>query len=424
MRTIWTIARNDLRQILNERGIWINLVVIPLVLAYVIGLANGSAGAGSSDAPRAATVVIDVVDHDNSAASMALIAAIQATNPNYLLCPLQNSDDDACELGDAPLDAALIETRLREQTSVAYIEIPQGYGETIAAGEQARIIYRSNENSIAPSFVLQGLQAAIQRTGALEIASQVGSTAALETPGLRLDGATETALVDAIRQRASDLLNAQPPLVNVVIPADSGASARQGGGGFSQSVPGTATMYVMFAIFPAAVALLTERKQWTLQRLVTMPVTRAQILGGKLLARFIIGMIQYGIVFTFGYLLGVRYGNDPIALLLTMAAFVLCITALTLALTTLLRNESQANAITLLLAITLAPLGGAWWSLEIVPSWMRSLGHISPVAWAMDSYTELIFFDGRLMDVLPYIGVLLAMMAVFFAFGVARFKYE
>jgi hypothetical protein len=36
----------------------------------------------------------------------------------------------------------------------------------------------------------------------------------------------------------------------------------------------------------------------------------------------------------------------------------------------------------------------------------------------------LIFFGGRLVDVLPYIGVLLGMMAVFFAFGVARFKYE
>jgi ABC-2 type transport system permease protein len=424
MQTIWTIARNDLRQLFRERGIWINLVVIPLILAYVIGLANGSAGGGSDDTPTAETVVIDVVDLDNSAASSELIAAVQATNPNYLLCPLANTDADACDLGGTTLNAALVETRLREQTSVAYLEIPPGYGAAVSAGEQAEIIYRSNENSIAPSFVLQGIQAAIQRVGALEIASRVGGAAALDTPGLRLDADGQAALVGAIRQRADDLLSAQPPLANIVIPTDSGASARQGGGGFSQSVPGMATMYVMFAVFPAAVALLTERKQWTLQRLVTMPVTRAQILGGKLLARFILGMIQYGIVFAFGYMLGVRYGSDPIAIVLTMAAFVLCITALTLALTTLLKNESQASAITLLLSITLAPLGGAWWPLEIVPSWMQTLGHVSPVAWAMDSYTELIFFGGRLVDVLPYIGVLLGMMAVFFAFGVARFKYE
>jgi ABC-2 type transport system permease protein len=424
MQTIWAIALNDLRQLFRERGIWINLVVIPLILSYVIGLANGSANVGDTNVPTAETIVIDVVDMDNTAESAALVAAVGETNPNYLLCPLANTDDDRCQLDGSALDAALVETRLREQTSVAYLEIPQGYGVALAAGEQAQIVYRSNENSIAPSFVLQGIQAAIQRVGALDIAARVGGAAALDTPGLRLDADGQAALVDAIRQRASDILSAQPPLATVVIPTDSGASTRQGGGGFSQSVPGMATMYVMFAVFPAAVALLTERKQWTLQRLVTMPITRAQILGGKLLARFIIGMIQYGIVFAFGYLLGVRYGSDPLAIVLTMAAFVLCVTALTLALTTLLKNESQANAITLLLSITLAPLGGAWWPLEIVPSWMRTLGHISPVAWAMDSYTELIFFGGRLVDVLPYIGVLLAMMMVFFAFGVARFKYE
>jgi ABC-2 type transport system permease protein len=107
-----------------------------------------------------------------------------------------------------------------------------------------------------------------------------------------------------------------------------------------------------------------------------------------------------------------------------MVVFTLCITALTLALATLLRSEAQAGAITLLLTLTLAPLGGAWWPLEIVPDWMQTLGHVSPVAWAMDSYSSLIFFGGTLMNVLPYIGVLAAMAAIFFAFGVARFRIE
>jgi ABC-2 type transport system permease protein len=185
-----------------------------------------------------------------------------------------------------------------------------------------------------------------------------------------------------------------------------------------------ASMYVMFAVFPAVTAILLERKQWTLQRLTTMPVSRAQILGGKLLARFIVGMIQYVIVFAFGAVLGVQYGNDLLALILIMISFVLCITALTLALTTLIKNIQQANGITLFLTLTLAPLGGAWWSLEIVPAFMKTLGHISPVAWAMDGYTSLLFFGGNLSTVLPSIGVLLGLAAVFFTFGVFRFKFD
>ncbi len=51
-------------------------------------------------------------------------------------------------------------------------------------------------------------------------------------------------------------------------------------------------------------------------------------------------------------------------------------------------------------------------------------GHISPVAWAMDAYTELIFFGGSLATVLVPVGILLAMAAVFFTVGALRFRYE
>ncbi|MBE0688501.1 MAG: ABC transporter permease, partial [Anaerolineae bacterium] len=268
------------------------------------------------------------------------------------------------------------------------------------------------------------VQATVQRFGAAIVASQVGTEVAAGAPGLTLDDAERAQFAADIRERAQRILSEQPPVVNAVTGSAQQSADSPSTGGFSQSVPGIASMYVMFAVFPAAVALMTERKQGTLQRMITLPLTRVQLLGGKLLARFLLGMIQYAIVFIFGYFLGVRYGSDPIALGLTMVVFTLCITALTLALSTLLKNENQAGAITLLLTLTLAPLGGAWWPLEIVPEWMRTLGHISPVAWAMDSYSSLINYAGTLADVLPYIGVLAAMAVIFFLFGIVRFRVE
>ena len=75
-------------------------------------------------------------------------------------------------------------------------------------------------------------------------------------------------------------------------------------------------------------------------------------------------------------------------------------------------------------SLTLTPLGGAWWPMMIVPDWMRIVGHISPVAWAMDAYTELIFFGGSMQTVLVPVAVLLGMAVVFFAVGALRFRYE
>lgn len=422
MRKIIDIAINDLRIVFRERGIWINLLVIPIILSVVIGLANG-AGASSDTASTGPSILIDVIDEDSSPLSGQFLDELRAANANFVLCPLDNNNGDVCQLGGNTFDAAQAETRLREQTSLALLELPAGFSAALESGTNVSIVYRSNEEATAPSYILQAVQATVQRFGASIVAGRVGGQVVADLPGIALGDAERAQLVADIRQRAQTILNDQPSVVNAVIGTPQEA-ATANDGGFNQSVPGIATMYVMFAIFPAAVALMTERKQGTLQRLVTLPLTRAQILGGKMLARFLLGMLQYAIVFVFGYFLGVRYGSDPVALGLTMVLFALCITALTLALSTLLKNENQAGAITLLLTLTLAPLGGAWWPLEVVPDWMRTIGHISPVAWAMDSYSSLIFHGGGLADVLPYLGVLAALTIVFFLFGVIRFRVE
>ncbi|MEP7291485.1 MAG: ABC transporter permease [Chloroflexota bacterium] len=414
MRTILDIALNDLRIIFKDRSIWINLVIIPLVIAYVVGFANG---AGSSGTPTAATLLIDVIDNDGGALAQQFISDLRAVNQSLVLCPLDNDADDRCQLGNVSFDPALAETRLKDQTSLALIEIPAGFTEQITSGANASLIYRANEDASAPSYILQSVQAVTQRLGGALIAARVGTGVAA---GLNVD---DPAFADTARANASAIWAQNPVQVAYTVAQPPDSTDSSGSGGFSQSFPGIGTMYVMFIVLPAAAAIIQERKNGTLQRLAVMPISRAQILGGKLLSRFTIGMIQYVIMFGFGALLGVRYGADPVALGLVMVAFTLCVTALTLALTTILKNVAQASGITLFLSLTLAPLGGAWWPLDIVPAWMRTVGHISPVAWAMDAFRSLLFEGGSLGTVAVPILVLLAMAAVFFAYGVARFKF-
>jgi ABC-2 type transport system permease protein len=413
MRTVIDIALTDLRIIFKDRSIWINLVLIPLVLAYVIGFANG---AGGSSMTSAATLIVDVIDRDGGALAQQFMSNLREVNTGIVLCPMDNNDEDVCQLGDATFDETLAQTRVQEQTSLALIEIPAGFTDAINAGENVSIIYRANEDASAPSYILQAVQAVTQRLGGALIAERVGTSVA---QSLNVE---DSAFGDTVRENASALW-AQDPVQVTYIVGQQPESDTPRGAGFSQSFPGIGTMYVMFIVFPAAAALIQERKNWTLQRLAVMPISRAQILGGKLLARFVIGILEYTIMFGFGALLGVRYGNDPVALVLVMVSFTLCATALTLALTTVLKNAAQASGITLFLSLTLAPLGGAWWPLDIVPAWMRTVGHISPVAWAMDGYRSLLFEGGNLGTVALPVLVLLAMTVVFFAFGVARFRF-
>lgn len=418
MRSILNIARNDLRVILSERSIWINLLFVPLIISYVIGIANGAGSSGTVSAP---SLPVDVVQQDQGALVNQFLSDIRAANPNIVLCPMDNALSDACKLNGAALDESRAEQRLKDETSLALIVIPSSFTTDLNAGKGVNIVYRSNESATAPSYILQAVQAAAQKLGGAQIAAQVGANVANSVSPFASD-ANRVAFADQVRQRASDLWSQNPVTVNYVV-GQQPASDQSGGGGFSQSIPGIGSMYVLFTIIPAGAAIIAERKNWTLPRLAVLPISRAQILGGKLLARFAMGMMEYGIMFSFGLVLGVRYGSDPLALILLMIAFTLCVTSLTLALTGLLHNEGQARGIGLFLTMTLCPLGGAWWPLDIVPQWMATLGHISPVAWAMDGFHSLIFNGGSLGIVIVPLAVLFGMTAVFFVYGIVNFKF-
>ena len=54
---------------------------------------------------------------------------------------------------------------------------------------------------------------------------------------------------------------------------------------------------------------------------------------------------------------------------------------------------------------------------------MRTIGHLSPVAWVMDGFHHVMWYGGGLAEIAPEIGVLLGAAALFFAIGVRSFRY-
>ena len=47
---------------------------------------------------------------------------------------------------------------------------------------------------------------------------------------------------------------------------------------------------------------------------------------------------------------------------------------------------------------------------------MQTLGKISPIAWSQEAFNQMIFNGAHLIDILPYVGVLLIFAAVFFLY--------
>jgi ABC-2 type transport system permease protein len=123
-------------------------------------------------------------------------------------------------------------------------------------------------------------------------------------------------------------------------------------------------------------------------------------------------------------LFGMSFGKDPVALVLLAIVYTLSITALSFVIGASLKNPAQASGLALLLALTLAPLGGAWWPMQISPQFLQVIGHVSPIAWAMDGFTALTYRGAHLMDIWLPLAVLIGMTVVFFVLAIPRFRYQ
>jgi ABC-type multidrug transport system permease subunit len=55
---------------------------------------------------------------------------------------------------------------------------------------------------------------------------------------------------------------------------------------------------------------------------------------------------------------------------------------------------------------------------------MQIIGHISPIAWAMDGFTALTYHGAHLADIWLPIVVLIGLTIVFFLIAIPRFRYH
>lgn len=418
MRNVLTIAWLDLTVYLRDRGNLISLVFLPVLLTVVIGAASGGSGGGGPTQIR-----IDLLDNDNSAASQQFVADLRAMNDALLICPQDQNEDNACNLEQGQtLDVDSAIARVSSDVTSALLVIPQGYSASLDSLQPLDLPYYSAADLISGDPVQQSVQAVLQRVNGAVVAARVGA-------GLRdtlVDSAADDpAFATDVYDRASQLWDSPPATIRYTQTiASEQDDASPSITGFSQSVPGMATFFVVFSVLGGGmIMLIRERRQGTLPRMATMPLRRGEILAGKILSRFVIGMIQFLIVFAVGVVVGVDFGNSPVALIALMVAYTLTITALGLALGAFVTNEGQADSLTTLSAMVMAALGGAWWPLSIAPPFMQVVGHLTPVGWAMDGFQTLFFFGGGLGDVLLPIGVLLAATAVLFIIGIRSFRY-
>ena len=266
-----------------------------------------------------------------------------------------------------------------------------------------------------------------------------GQTAsrALETVSGRLLGAVEAAHISQsanpqsnLKDNLADAMTAwQDPALTVAVIKATGDSTEAVGttsaSGYAQASAGMMVQFSIFGLITSAMVLVLERKSGTLQRLLSSPIRRYEIITGHVLAMFCIVFAQQLILVLVGqFVFGVHYARQPLAILLMVTVLSLWAASLGLLISAISRKEDQVITLSLIAMFVFAALGGAWFPLEVAGKAFAAIGHIMPTAWAMDGFQNILIRGLEFQSVLVPAGILLLYTIAFFGLAIWRFRFE
>jgi ABC-2 type transport system permease protein len=229
----------------------------------------------------------------------------------------------------------------------------------------------------------------------------------------------------AEEKMSGGLVGGREPLVTLERTFPPGMRVTKFPDTFQQNVPGYTIYGIFWIVSLLAGSVLQEKREGTFRRLLTAPLDRSVMLTGKLVPYYIINLIQLFLIMGVASLLfGMSLGSSPSGLIAVSLAAAATSTGLGIMVAALARTEAQVGGLTVLLLLSLSALGGCFIPRFVMPQWLKMIGLITPHAWALDAYQDLLVRGYNFWEVLPKVGILGVFAAIFFAIGVWRFRFE
>jgi ABC-2 type transport system permease protein len=166
-----------------------------------------------------------------------------------------------------------------------------------------------------------------------------------------------------------------------------------------------------------SLSIVTERTRGTFLRLRLAPIGRVQVLAGKGLACFTFCVGVCALLMAIGiFIFGVRVASW-INLILAILAGGFCFVGLMMLISVMGKTEASVSGAGWAIMLVMSMLGGGMMPLMFMPSWLRSISHISPVKWSVLALEGSIWRDFGWTEMLPPLAVLVGVGAVGFIVG-------
>jgi ABC-2 type transport system permease protein len=175
-------------------------------------------------------------------------------------------------------------------------------------------------------------------------------------------------------------------------------------------------MGLLFFAQAATYDILGEKESGQLRHLLTAPVSVRDYLLGKTLSVLVVSMLGFSVLIAVGLVAGVYWGPLP-AVLVLLTASAIGAAGLLMLIMSLARTRRQADAITTVVIMVGSMIGGSFFPISQLPSFILPVSRFTVNYWAAEGFMTLITRGGGLVDILPNVLMLTGVGVAFLLFG-------
>lgn len=417
--TALSIAFKDMQIFFKNRGVILQLFLLPLLFTAVMSGALGSLGA---DQEKDTRVLLPVVDLDGGDRAVEFISKLETAGGVRV----------------EPYDQVEAQSLFDEGKLMRILTIPANFGAHLGGNQPVTIQIQNHKDAkieeieavrlvvegVARDMVLESqILFSLQQMGEMqgnapaEYQQAFGAERLQTQARTQFEAARNQELV-SIRERIPTQGEDTEKEVEEITLAQV-------------AVPGFAVLFVFLTAQNTALSIYNEKRVGSFRRLMAAPIGKASLLIGKMLPNLVINLIQIFVIFAFGVwgmralgLTPVSLGNDFFALVLTLLLLALCSTAMGVVISAIARTEAQIGGISTLILWGMGLLGGCFMPLFLLERFLKQLPMIVPHYWAKRALESLLVRGVGLADVGLELGVLSGFIALFFVIGLWKFDFD
>lgn len=367
MKRLLALMRKEFLQLKRDTITLRMMVLIPIMQTLVFGYAI------NYDVKHLKTIVLD---EDGSYDSRELVAKMAASQYFDVVGSVSSFDELRREMDAGRVSTALV--------------IDRDYGKSRRRGVPARALLIVNASDTTTS------------TQAMSIAAGISNQLSIQTLA-RKAGWKEASLPVDLRVRPwynPDLRTA------------------------TFIIPGLIAIILTFTLIQfTAMAIVRERERGTLEQLQVTPVTRLEIILGKLFPFVLIGVFQLTLIIVLMvYLFHVPVAGSVFQLYLAGLLFMAAVLGLGMLLSTVAKTQMQAMQLSFLFLLPFVFLSGYVFPIDGMPRFFQLVTYLIPARYFIDVIRGIVLRGATLAELWEPMTWLTAYTVLIIGAAVLRFK--